>query len=268
MKPLSTDLSIALAEIGRDVSGMGARRIADTLQGCEEAHDLEVRLDALPAPNLRSLANDLVQVWRKHRDVDGRAVALALVAAHEAAEAERRAETIQLVWTGPKTPQVPVARNDEALLDLAARARRELLLVSYATYQVPRVVERMAEAAARGVSVDIVLEFYGADGKIDSYDPVEGLGATLHPQIDIWQWPPGVRPKSDKGRMGYLHVKCAVADAEVAFVSSANLTAHAMERNMELGVLIRGGSVPRRISAHFRELMRRGTLERVSDARV
>ena len=41
-----------------------------------------------------------------------------------------------------------------------------------------------------------------------------------------------------------MHVKAAVADSKVAFLTSANLTDAALERNMELGVLIRGGNLP------------------------
>jgi hypothetical protein len=38
-------------------------------------------------------------------------------------------------------------------------------------------------------------------------------------------------------------------------VSSANLTEFAMNLNMELGVLARGGALPASIGAHFRWLM-------------
>jgi phosphatidylserine/phosphatidylglycerophosphate/cardiolipin synthase-like enzyme len=38
-------------------------------------------------------------------------------------------------------------------------------------------------------------------------------------------------------------------------VSSANLTGKAMERNMELGVIVRGGSVPARIASQFDRLI-------------
>jgi cardiolipin synthase len=41
-----------------------------------------------------------------------------------------------------------------------------------------------------------------------------------------------------------MHVKAAAADSRVAFLSGANLTEAALERNMELGVLIRGGHLP------------------------
>ncbi len=40
-----------------------------------------------------------------------------------------------------------------------------------------------------------------------------------------------------------IRAKVAVADDEVCFITSANLTGHAMEQNMEVGVLISGDGV-------------------------
>jgi cardiolipin synthase len=47
-------------------------------------------------------------------------------------------------------------------------------------------------------------------------------------------------------------------------VTSANLTGHGMNENMELGLLVRGGAVPRRLAAHFTRLMAGRVLVRVA----
>jgi phosphatidylserine/phosphatidylglycerophosphate/cardiolipin synthase-like enzyme len=60
-----------------------------------------------------------------------------------------------------------------------------------------------------------------------------------------------------------LHAKCAVADARLLFVSSANLTDYALNLNMELGVLIQGGPHPATVVAQFDEFVARGVLRRV-----
>jgi phosphatidylserine/phosphatidylglycerophosphate/cardiolipin synthase-like enzyme len=57
-----------------------------------------------------------------------------------------------------------------------------------------------------------------------------------------------------------MHAKCAVADNHTAFVTSANLTGAAMSGNMELGLVVHGGDVPKRISSHFASLIASGTL--------
>jgi len=58
-----------------------------------------------------------------------------------------------------------------------------------------------------------------------------------------------------------MHAKCAVADRRTELVTSANLTGAAMTDNMELGLVVRGGDVPKRIANHFDALVGSGTLK-------
>jgi phosphatidylserine/phosphatidylglycerophosphate/cardiolipin synthase-like enzyme len=68
------------------------------------------------------------------------------------------------------------------------------------------------------------------------------------------------RERDARGRHGSLHAKCALADRRRLFVSSANLTAHALALNMELGVIVEGGRLPGEVAEHFEALMRHGVL--------
>jgi phosphatidylserine/phosphatidylglycerophosphate/cardiolipin synthase-like enzyme len=54
---------------------------------------------------------------------------------------------------------------------------------------------------------------------------------------------------------GRVHAKAAIADGNVAFLTSANLTGHALEKNMEAGVLINGGDVPKGLRSHLHALI-------------
>ena len=60
-----------------------------------------------------------------------------------------------------------------------------------------------------------------------------------------------------------MHVKVAVADSRIAFLSSANLTEAALERNMELGALIRAGNLPASIDRLIDALVESGELQAV-----
>ncbi len=51
-----------------------------------------------------------------------------------------------------------------------------------------------------------------------------------------------------------------VNDDLLAFVTSANLTGYALDRNTELGLLVRGGEVPRLVAAQFVGLIGRGVI--------
>jgi cardiolipin synthase A/B len=60
-----------------------------------------------------------------------------------------------------------------------------------------------------------------------------------------------------------MHAKCAVADEELLFISSANLTGYALALNMELGLLVRGGPLPAAVWTHFQRLIEGGVMELV-----
>jgi len=254
-------LLAAIAEIGRRLPANATSELAAAVSAAGSGDRLAVRADGLSTQLLQKQAVELASAW-KGSSMSAESVAAGLRAAQTAAAVERSAETVDLVWTGPKSTKVPVAMNAEALLEVIKEAKARLLIVSYATWDVPKVVEMLGAAVETGVDVDMVLEFHGAQEGGEGWDAVKGLGGALPDAIRIFHWPPELRPKTDWGKQGYLHVKCAVADGRIAFVSSANLTAYAMEMNMELGVVVRGGEVPVRIAAHFAALIDEGILQR------
>lgn len=63
-----------------------------------------------------------------------------------------------------------------------------------------------------------------------------------------------------EGPGGVLHAKAVVTDDESVFVTSANLTEAAMDRNIELGLLVRDRALAASVSGHFRALVDRGWL--------
>ncbi len=62
------------------------------------------------------------------------------------------------------------------------------------------------------------------------------------------------------GPAGVLHAKAVVTDDEAVFVTSANLTEAALDRNIEVGLLVRDRALAATVSSHFRELIDRGLL--------
>ncbi len=75
--------------------------------------------------------------------------------------------------------------------------------------------------------------------------------SALVPAAKLYAWRDKTAPYSD----GRVHAKVAVADGRMCFITSANLTGHAMEKNMEAGVLISGGQIPRLLDDHLRSLI-------------
>ena len=175
--------------------------------------------------------------------------------------AKHAAPTTELVWTGPSTSVVPVRRTEQVLCDLIRGAERKLTMTSFGIFQVPRLVEELERSLQRGIALRIVLgdREWHSDQEIDRQR--HQLGRVVAAQATLLQWPADRRARDDQGHAGLMHVKAAVADAKVAFLTSANLTEAALERNMELGVLIRGGGLPTAIDRLFDALVESGELQ-------
>ena len=57
---------------------------------------------------------------------------------------------------------------------------------------------------------------------------------------------------------GILHAKAVIADDEAAFVTSANFTEAAFDRNIEVGILTRDHALAASLARHFGTLIERG----------
>lgn len=257
----------ALQSLAADASSETIDRVACDLEPVPPGDWNMIRRQlfaSVPSARFRSLAVQLVDVWRTVvPPPDPASVALALRAVSRDRTINREDQAIEVVWTGPSSEAGPFRRTDQALLQVIEHARSELLVVAFAIYQVPRVAEALSDAISRGVRVVLILETVEeGEGRI-AYDGFRALPRSVVESAGIHVWPREQRPIDTRGRAGSLHAKCAVADTTEVFISSANLTEYAMSLNMELGVLIRRGSVARQIRDHFDELIRRGVLVRL-----
>jgi len=218
-------------------------------------------MSELPQPELRARAGQIVSEFMESAAAAGPwALAWALRSAESANRAERARQALELVWTGP-TPGAAVRRTDQALLEVISRARKKLLIVTYAAYDVATVREALLAAEARGVKLAFILESKEESGGKVTFDAALALGS-LASRCAVYVWPLERRPRDVQGRTGSLHAKCAVADEDVLFVSSANLTGFAHSLNMELGLLVTGGDLPGRVARHFGDLIGMNVLRR------
>ncbi|GAA0523698.1 hypothetical protein GCM10008937_34060 [Deinococcus depolymerans] len=200
-----------------------------------------------------ALERELVAAWTATTVTPGE-LAAALDAAAATAEHLRGEEGVDLVWTGPVTEEVPMRRTESVLAEVVGEAVRTVQVVNFVAYEVPSVSAALRDAVARGVEVSVVLEAPTTlGGRLDT-DCVSAMRAAV-PGATVYVW-----TEQEAGRRGVVHAKCAVADGRIALVTSANITDAALSRNMELGVLIRGGRLPARLARHLRALVDRRVL--------
>src|SRR5262249_13952257 len=154
-------------------------------------------------------------------------------------------------WTGPDVGAVPLRRTEQVVLQVIDSAIKRLLVVSYAVFEIPRIGEALIRAVDRGVSIRLIVESPDLIVVRSAFDTLAAVGPTVASRCAVYLWPIENRFKDATGRPGILHIKCAVADDRLLFLSSANLTKYAFSLNMELGVLITGGGHATRVERQF-----------------
>jgi phosphatidylserine/phosphatidylglycerophosphate/cardiolipin synthase-like enzyme len=192
---------------------------------------------------------------------------LALVV--ELIRAERQArppvdDVLELVTTGPEVSTIANRDTSVVVRELFANARESVLVAGYAVYQGQRVFQALADrmVAVPGLNVRMFLDIQRGHGDVTA--PPE-LIRRFAARFRSDQWPKDRRlpevffdPRSletEACRRASLHAKCVVVDGKDVFVSSANFTEAAQERNLEVGVLIHSAEVANRIIRFFERLL-------------
>jgi phosphatidylserine/phosphatidylglycerophosphate/cardiolipin synthase-like enzyme len=221
-------------------------------------------LQCVPTADFRDATAEFLDLW--HGSVIGvgaEAVAVALVTAAQCEHDHRHEETAEIVWTGPEPPQTRFRQTEQAILEVVNSATKRLTVVSYAVYRIPRIREALVTAANRGVRIRMIVETPNRIEGQGEYDCLLSLGDNVAAVSSVYYWPQENRSKDPNGKIGILHVKCAVADGHRMFLSSANFTEYAFTINMELGLLVTGGSLPDQVERHFERLVETDRLLRV-----
>jgi cardiolipin synthase len=253
---LINEVEAAAIDLPADHLQLLAGHIADLQQPTVASRHRASSL--VPASRFKQAVIRIWSAWDTEHDIDGKTLALMLRSAAAVASSMRAAQSIDISWTGPTSAHVPVRLSSQALLDLIGEARSQLIVVSFAAYKVASVTDAFRFAANRGVDVRLILETAEDSGGKLSKDAADAF-RELHDLVSFWVWPKKRRPEGGAS----MHVKAVVVDGRVALVTSANLTGHALERNMELGLIVRGGAAPRRLTDHFQALMASGNLAQV-----
>lgn len=219
---------------------------------------------AITPAHHRAAVAGFLDYWRATAPALGaREVAAAVEAAAIAEREHRESQSIELVWTGPDDGAVPLRRTEQAILEIIDSATTRTTVVSYAVYKIPFICDALIRAAGRGVSNTIIVETPDRIEGERAFDTLAAFGPRVASRCSVLYWPKENRAADESGKVGILHVKCIAADGRWLCLSSANLTEYAFSINMELGVLVRGGSLPRQVEDHFDRLAQAGVLRNI-----
>jgi phosphatidylserine/phosphatidylglycerophosphate/cardiolipin synthase-like enzyme len=194
--------------------------------------------------------------------------------ARERARADSRyAGVASLVWSGASEGEEST-RDTRVVLDgIFERAERHVLIATYVVYEGTSVFARLAERLRQRPEIDV--EVYLNLKRERDDDPEESddeHAARFVRSFRNKHWPADLAlpamyydPEARKqaGKRVAMHAKCVVVDWRWAFVTSANFTEAAQERNIEAGVLLDHPKIAEALAARFRALRESGRLRRM-----
>jgi len=196
--------------------------------------------------------------------IGGQGIALLL---RTAERVEARAPRPDLVWTGPEVPGLHARDTRRVYEELLGSAERSAWISTYAFFDGPRAFDVVARrmAARPDLKVILLLNIRRKWGDTTAADPLIREFADRFWASD---WPGASRPAvffyrralDTDGPGAVLHAKAVVVDESVVFVTSANLTEAALDRNIELGLLVRDRALASSTVSHFQTLIDRGLL--------
>lgn len=184
-----------------------------------------------------------------------------------AEEVSSRIPRPDLVWSGPEVAGLPARDTRRVYEELMGSAEHSLWASTYAFFDGPRAFEVLAGRmdVTPDLRVTLLLNIQRKRGDTTAADQ---LVRKFTDRFWGTDWPGSSKPDvyydprslEKDGPGGVLHAKVIVADDLAVFVTSANLTEAALDRNIEVGLLLRDAAVAASVSTHFQGLIDRGLL--------
>jgi phosphatidylserine/phosphatidylglycerophosphate/cardiolipin synthase-like enzyme len=184
------------------------------------------------------------------------------------AYASARTPNPDLVWSGPEVPGLHARDTRLVYEELLGSAERSLWVSTYAFFDGPRAFDVLARhmESRSALRVKLLLNIQRQRTDTTASEQLVRRFADHFWKTDC---PGSARPHvfydpralDLEGPGAVLHAKAVVADDQTVFVTSANLTQAAFDRNIELGVLIRDPALALTVVGYFRSLIDRNLLK-------
>jgi cardiolipin synthase A/B len=81
----------------------------------------------------------------------------------------------EIIWTGPANNRFPVCRIDQVLYDLVSKAKKRIVLVTFAAHRLRHLCAHLTRAVDRGVELTLIVESEGeSEGQL-TRDAIEAF---------------------------------------------------------------------------------------------
>ena len=167
-----------------------------------------------------------------------------------------------LVWSGPEVHGLHARDTRWVYEELLSSAQRSVWASTYAFFDGPKAFEVLARRLDGRPDLQVTL-LLNIQRKRGDTTAAEQLVRRFADRFWKTDWPGTSRPRvfydprslDPEGPGAVLHAKTVVTDDKAVFVTSANFTEAALERNIELGLLVRDRTLAASVSRHLQGLI-------------
>jgi len=190
--------------------------------------------------------------------------------AEEVVQREAVDAAIQPVASGPCMVS-GLRSTEDAFREIIDQAVHRLLITGFVLHNGQTVLRHLANRMDTQPTLDVVLCLDVSRAPGDTTDDL-AIIAGFAERFRQTEWPGSRLPKlyydprslaRGAEDRSVLHAKVAIADASRALIGSANLTEAALQRNIEIGILLSAPTPIASVRAHFEVLIHNGILLQV-----
>lgn len=159
----------------------------------------------------------------------------------------KKTEQADLVLTAPDSFRVKALRTKETLQKLIEGTEKSLTITGYS---ISDYFAEMLDVIIRKSQQGVYVRLYVNDME-KKKAALDKLMAYKSRFLQVYEY-----QKQEDDKMAALHAKLLVSDAKKSLVSSANLSYHGMQGNVEMGFLIESLEKAKQIEEVMKELIR------------
>lgn len=154
-----------------------------------------------------------------------------------------RKEKINLTITAPVTSAIKVRQHQTMVKELLSSAEKSILITGYSMSEYfVELLDLIIQKSQRGILCQIYLNQAEKQIYIDKLMMYKGRF------LNIYNY------QNYEDKMAALHAKVICTDGYKSLISSANLSYHGLEGNIELGTVIESERIGKQLADTFKEL--------------
>ena len=159
-----------------------------------------------------------------------------------------QSEKVELTITSPVSSKVHIKQNQVVIQEMLSSAQKSIIMTGYSMSDYfSDYVDLLIAKCQRGILVQVFFNHAEKQEQIEKLLRYQGKYLRLYDY------------QNANDKMSALHAKVISVDGEKTLISSANLSYHGLEGNIEIGTYIESTRIAKQLTDTFKEMVMRKT---------